>query len=85
MAYHRLSIIDLSAEAKQPMSNHNGSVQNVFNGEIYNCAEIRKALELTANYKWKSSYSDTEAIIHAFKHWGIECIHRFRGIFAIPL
>jgi len=80
--FRRLSIIDLSTTANQPMSNADGSVQLVFNGEIYNHADIRKELP---NYEWKTDHSDTEVILHAFEEWGIDCLHRFRGMFAIAI
>ncbi len=82
LGFRRLSIIDLSESASQPMSNQNGSIQIVFNGEIYNHAEIRKQLP---HYQWKTDHSDTEVIIHAFEEWGIDCLHRFRGMFAIAI
>lgn len=80
LGFRRLSIIDLSTAADQPMSS--GSLQLVFNGEIYNHADIRKELP---HYHWKTDHSDTEVILHAFEEWGIDCIHRFRGMFAIAL
>ena len=85
LAHRRLSIIDLSNSAAQPMSNEDGSVWVVFNGEIYNHAEIRAELESLGNHKWKTDHSDTEVIVHAFEQWGIECIQRFRGMFAFAL
>lgn len=85
LGHRRLSIIDLSAEANQPMSNHNGMIQIVLNGEIYNHAEIRKELEALSKYTWKTSHSDTEVVIHAFEEWGIECVDHFRGMFAIAI
>ena len=80
LGFRRLSILDLSAAANQPMSNNDESLQLVFNGEIYNHADIRKELP---RYRWKTDHSDTEVILHAFEEWGIDCIHRFRGMFAI--
>jgi asparagine synthase (glutamine-hydrolysing) len=85
LAHRRLSIIDLSDAAAQPMSNADESLQIVFNGEIYNHAEIRRELEKQGQRRWKTDHSDTEVILHAFAEWGIECLHRFRGIFAIAL
>ena len=84
LAHRRLSIIDLTDIAFQPMSDNTGNFWVVFNGEIYNHAEIRKEL-IALNYVFKTDHSDTEMIIYAFKEWGIECIHRFRGMFAICL
>lgn len=80
--FRRLSIIDLSTAANQPMSNADGTVHLVFNGEIYNHAEIRKELP---HYPWKTDHSDTEMILHAYEEWGIDCVHKFRGMFAIAI
>jgi asparagine synthase (glutamine-hydrolysing) len=67
------------------MINEDGSVVMVFNGEIYNHAEIREELEKTGKYIWKTDHSDSEVIIHSFEEWGIDCIEKFRGMFAIAL
>jgi len=75
----------LSTTANQPMCNEDGTVWIVFNGEIYNHVEIRRELERTGRHRWKTDHSDTEVILHAFEEWGIECLHRFRGMFAIAL
>ena len=85
LAHRRLSIIDLSDAAAQPMSNEDGSLQIVFNGEIYNHAEIRRELEERGRRRWKTDHSDTEVILHAFEEWGIDCLQKFRGMFAIAL
>jgi asparagine synthase (glutamine-hydrolysing) len=85
LAHRRLSIIDLSDAASQPMSNGDGSLQIVFNGEIYNHAEIRLELEALGRRRWKTNHSDTEVILHAFEEWGIACLQKFRGMFAIAL
>jgi asparagine synthase (glutamine-hydrolysing) len=80
----RLRIIDLSPAAEQPMANEDGSVRLVFNGEIYNHAALRRELE-RGGHRFRSDHSDTEVIVHAFEEWGIECLQRFRGMFAIAL
>lgn len=85
LGHRRLSIIDLSECANQPMTNNDGTLVLVFNGEIYNHAEIRSELEKTGKYIWKTDHSDSEVIIHGFEEWGIDCIHKFRGMFAIAL
>ncbi|MGA9983494.1 MAG: asparagine synthase (glutamine-hydrolyzing) [Acidobacteriaceae bacterium] len=85
LAHRRLSIIDLSEAAAQPMSSEDGSLQIVFNGEIYNHAEIRRELEERGRRHWKTDHSDTEVILQAFMEWGIECLEKFRGMFAIGL
>ncbi len=83
--HRRLSIIDLSEAAAQPMSNEDRSLWLSFNGEIYNHTEIRKDLEKIGGHRWKTDHSDTEVILHAFEEWGIDCLERFRGMFAIAL
>src|SRR4030043_266932 len=81
----RLSIIALCRAAGQPMCNEDRSLWISFNGEIYNHAEIRTELERTSNHRWKTDHSDTEVILHAFEEWGIQCLEKFRGMFAIAL
>lgn len=85
LGHRRLSIIDLSEKANQPMSNEDGTIWLTYNGEIYNHAEIRKELEEIGGYVWKTDHSDTEVVLHAFEQWGIECLQRFRGMFAIAI
>ncbi len=85
LGHRRLSIIDLAEAASQPMSNGDGTLHLIFNGEIYNHAEIRRELEGIGGYTWKTDHSDTEVILHAFEQWGIGCLQRFRGIFAFAL
>jgi asparagine synthase (glutamine-hydrolysing) len=85
LGHRRLSIIDLSTTANQPMSNEDESIKMIFNGEIYNHAEVRQELETIGGHHWKTDHSDTEVILHAFEQWGIDCLHRFRGMFAIGL
>ena len=83
--FRRLAIIDLSPQAMQPMTNEDGSLRLVFNGEIYNHAEIRKELEAIGGHRWATDHSDSEVILHAFEEWGIDCLDRFRGMFAFAL
>jgi asparagine synthase (glutamine-hydrolysing) len=85
LAFRRLAIIDLAETAMQPMSNEDGSVRIVFNGEIYNHADIRAELERIGGHVWQTDHSDTETIVHAYEEWGIDCVHRFRGMFAIGI
>lgn len=85
LGQRRLAIIDLSTEADQPISNEDDSLWIVFNGEIYNHAEIRAELEAIGGHEWKTDHSDTEMILHAFEEWGIDCIEKFRGMFVITL
>jgi asparagine synthase (glutamine-hydrolysing) len=83
MGHKRLSIIDLSDAGHQPMSNEDGTLWIVYNGEIYNYLEIRKELE-PMGHRWKS-LTDTEVILHAYEAWGIECLKRFNGMWAFAL
>lgn len=81
MAQRRLSIMDLSPLGHQPMHSKDGRVSVVFNGEIYNFSELKQEL---SDYPFCSS-CDTEVIIAAYLKWGIECIHRLNGMYAICL
>ena len=85
LAHRRLAIIDLSDRALQPMRTEDESVSLVFNGEIYNHAEIRSELLAAGVAGWRTDHSDTEVILQAYGRWGRECVHRFRGMFAFAL
>ncbi|MAF96899.1 MAG: asparagine synthase (glutamine-hydrolyzing) [Rhodospirillaceae bacterium] len=85
LGHRRLSIIDLSDAASQPMVNSDGDVTIVFNGEIYNHAEIRRKLEALGKYEWQTDHSDTEVLLHAYEEWGLDCIDRFYGMFAFAV
>jgi asparagine synthase (glutamine-hydrolysing) len=67
------------------MCNEDGTLWISFNGEIYNHGEIRTELEKIGGHRWKTDHSDTEVILHAFEQWGIGCLEKFRGMFAIAL
>ena len=81
--HRRLSIVDLSDNSNQPMTDNLNNIVIVFNGEIYNSAELRKDLE--KDYSFKTNHSDTETIIYAYKKWGVDCVKKFSGMFAIAL
>ena len=81
--HRRLSIIDLSENAKQPMSNEDGSVIIVFNGMIYNYRQLTE--ELVKKGHVFRSRSDTEAIIHLYEEFGYECVRYLRGMFAFAI
>ena len=85
LAHRRLAIIDLSPSADQPMCNADRTFWVVFNGEIYNHAELRAELQANGFGPWKTDHSDTEVILYAFEAWGIDCIKRFVGMFAFGL
>lgn len=82
LAHRRLAIIDLAA-GHQPIGNEDGSVQIVFNGEIYNFQDLRAELE-AAGHRF-ATHSDTETIVHAYEQWGEDCVARLRGMFAFAL
>jgi asparagine synthase (glutamine-hydrolysing) len=82
MGHRRLSIIDLSENANQPMLSSDGKIAVVFNGEIYNHAEIRAELEALRKYEFRTDHSDTEMLVYAFAEWGEACVHKFYGMFA---
>lgn len=82
LGHRRLSIIDLEGGA-QPLFNEDHSVVVVYNGEIYNFAELFD--ELRARGHVFRTHCDTEAIVHAWEEWGEDCVSRFRGMFAFAL
>ena len=83
LAHCRLSIIDLSDRATQPMSSADQQVWVVFNGEIYNYRSVRRELEqLGRQFRTES---DTEVILQAYEVWGRQCLYRLTGMFAIAI
>lgn len=82
LGHRRLSIIDLSS-GQQPLFNEDGSVVVVFNGEIYNFAELMAELQ-SLGHRFRTR-CDTEVIVHAWEQWGEGCVERFRGMFAFAL
>lgn len=81
LAHRRLSIIDLSEKGRQPMTNEDGSLVLVCNGEIYNYVELREELEKKGHRF--SSTSDSEVILHQYEEDGERCLDKFNGMFAI--
>jgi asparagine synthase (glutamine-hydrolysing) len=81
LGHTRLSIIDLSSAGHQPMSNPDGTLWLVFNGEIYNHIELRAEL---GDYPFRSR-TDSEVVLAAYERWGEECLHRFIGMFAFAI
>jgi asparagine synthase (glutamine-hydrolysing) len=82
LAMRRLSIIDLKT-GQQPVSNEDGTIRVVYNGEIYNHSELRARLEARGHcYRSKS---DTETIVHLYEEYGRDCVHHLRGMFAFAL
>ena len=82
LGVRRLSIIDL-ATGHQPIGNEDGSVTIVFNGEIYNHAELRAQLE-GRGHSYRT-HSDTETIVHLYEEYGRECVKHLRGMFAFAI
>ncbi|MCM8782060.1 MAG: asparagine synthase (glutamine-hydrolyzing) [Candidatus Omnitrophica bacterium] len=83
LGHRRLSIIDLSSAGHQPMSNENGTIWFVMNGEIYNFLELKEILE-KHGHLFKSR-SDPEVLIHLYEEKGIDCLGALRGPFAFAL
>jgi asparagine synthase (glutamine-hydrolysing) len=82
LGHRRLSIVDLAGGA-QPLANEDATIQIVFNGEIYNHADLRPRLE-AAGHRYHTR-SDTETIVHAYEQWGDDCVDHFRGMFAFAI
>jgi len=82
LAMRRLSIIDV-ASGHQPLSNESGDVWIVFNGEIYNHAELRAELE-AKGHRYRT-HSDTESIVHLYEESGRDCVKKLRGMFAFVI
>ncbi len=83
IGHQRLSIIDISPAGHQPMSNEDGSIWIVFNGEIYNFEELRA--ELQAKGHIFTSQTDTETIIHLYEEKDTDCLDSLRGMFAFAI
>lgn len=81
LGHNRLSIIDLSAAGRQPMSSPEGDLWITFNGEIYNYRELKDELN---DYPYVSG-TDTEVILAAYRRWGEKLVERFIGMFAFAI
>jgi asparagine synthase (glutamine-hydrolysing) len=82
LGMRRLSIIDISG-GKQPISNEDGTIHTVFNGEIYNYQAVRKQLQSQGHTL--ATRSDTEVIVHLYEDLGEQCVHRLRGMFGFAV
>jgi asparagine synthase (glutamine-hydrolysing) len=82
LGHRRLAILDLSSRGHQPMSTPDRSLTLTFNGEIYNYRELRRLL---APYAAFQTETDTEVLLHAYRHWGLAMLHRLDGMFAFAL
>ena len=83
LGHRRLSVLDLTAAGHQPMSDADGRVWIVYNGEVYNFGDLRRELR-DAGCVFRSD-SDTEVIVCAYLAWGIDCVQRLEGMFAFAL
>lgn len=83
LAHQRLSIIDLSEQARQPLGNEDGKIQIVFNGEIYNYRELTKQLRQQGHVF--RTQSDTEVIVHLYEQYGDDCVQHLNGMFAFAI
>ena len=83
LGHRRLSIIDLSPQGHQPMSDTSGSLWIVYNGEIYNYLELREEL-VSKGFEFKTN-TDTEVILNAYKEWGYDCLSKFNGMWAFVI
>ncbi|MFO1173579.1 MAG: asparagine synthase (glutamine-hydrolyzing) [Hyphomicrobiaceae bacterium] len=81
--FRRLSIVDLSEAGHQPMERGNGAYWMVFNGEIYNHRELSDTLK-SAGFQFRST-SDSEVLLAAYQHWGVDCFRRFVGMWAVAI
>jgi asparagine synthase (glutamine-hydrolysing) len=84
LGHRRLSILDLSEVAFQPLSNERQDVWVVFNGEIYNYIELKNEL-LAAGHVFRTRNSDTEVLVHGYEEWGEDVVLRLEGMFAFAL
>lgn len=83
LGHRRLSIIDLSESANQPLCNEDQRVWVVFNGELYNFRTLRRRLR-EKGHRFRSQ-TDTEVIVHGYEEWGVECFERFDGMMAVAI
>src|SRR5687768_10727190 len=81
LGHRRLSIIDLSVAANQPIADYTGRYHVIFNGEIYNFQEVKKQLP---DYPF-STNSDTEVLLAAYSKWGAGCLPLLKGMFAFAI
>jgi len=83
LGHLRLSILDLSRHGRQPMSNEDGSILLVYNGEIYNYLELKHKL-IACGHIFTSN-TDSEVVLHAYEEYGLDCVQYFRGMFAFAI
>lgn len=83
LGHRRLSIVDLSAAGRQPMTDREGTLQIVFNGEIYNYLDLRSHL-IADGFRFRTN-TDTEVILAAYRKWDLDCVSHLNGMFAFAI
>ena len=81
LGHRRLSIIDLSEAANQPLTTRDNRFQLIFNGELYNFQTVRDKM---SDHQFRTT-GDTEVLVEAYARWGVDCIHYFKGMFAFAI
>jgi asparagine synthase (glutamine-hydrolysing) len=79
----RLAILDLSPDGHMPMSNEDGTVWITYNGEVYNFADLRRELD-GKGHRFRS-HTDTEAVVHLYEEYGVDCLNRLNGMFSLAI
>ena len=85
LGHRRLAIIDPDPAANQPMLSDDGQTALVFNGEVYNHAELRRELQAAGVGPWRTDHSDTEVLLHGYRYWGLDLLDKLHGMFAFAV
>lgn len=85
LGHRRLSVIDLSRAGRQPMGNEDGSVQIVYNGEVYNFQELKEHFSLVERGHVFRSRTDTEVLLHLYEDIGLDMVRELNGMFSIAI